>query len=152
MLMRAAAFAHALPRFLCCRVRCHIVHLSSAQSLQLIREAREAGAPLTVETTHHYLSLTAEDVPTGATQFKCCPPIRGAENQVSERQHFLQYEAETRRHEQVSLPTGAAVVGAEGRAYRHGGVGPLALHPRAEEAGQWRLYSSMGRNLLPAVW
>lgn len=68
---------------LCCRVRCHIVHLSSAQPLQLIREAREAGAPLTVETTHHYLSLTAEDVPSGATQFKCCPPIRGAENQVS---------------------------------------------------------------------
>lgn len=63
------------------QVRCHIVHLSSAQPLQLIREAREAGAPLTVETTHHYLSLTAEDVPAGATQFKCCPPIRGAENQ-----------------------------------------------------------------------
>lgn len=81
-LMHANA-SRVLPHFLCCRVRCHIVHLSSAQPLQLIREAREAGAPLTVETTHHYLSLTAEDVPAGATQFKCCPPIRGAENQVS---------------------------------------------------------------------
>ncbi|CAL9695910.1 unnamed protein product [Knipowitschia caucasica] len=63
------------------QVRCHIVHLSSALPLTLIREARAAGAPLTVETTHHYLSLRAEDVPAGATQFKCCPPIRSAENQ-----------------------------------------------------------------------
>uniref|UniRef100_G3NKP4 allantoinase n=1 Tax=Gasterosteus aculeatus aculeatus TaxID=481459 RepID=G3NKP4_GASAC len=63
------------------QVRCHIVHLSSAKPLELIREARQAGAPLTVETTHHYLSLCAEDIPAGATQFKCCPPIRGSVNQ-----------------------------------------------------------------------
>ncbi|XP_030647180.1 allantoinase, mitochondrial [Chanos chanos] len=63
------------------QVRCHIVHLSSAQPLQIIRAARQAGAPLTVETTHHYLSLSAEDIPIGATQFKCCPPIRGMANQ-----------------------------------------------------------------------
>ncbi|XP_033478061.2 allantoinase, mitochondrial [Epinephelus lanceolatus] len=63
------------------QVRCHIVHLSSAKPLQLIQEARKAGAPLTVETTHHYLSLCAENIPAGATQFKCCPPIRGAANQ-----------------------------------------------------------------------
>lgn len=62
------------------RVRCHIVHLSSAKPLKLIEEARQAGAPLTVETTHHYLSLCAEDIPAGATQFKCCPPIRGSVN------------------------------------------------------------------------
>ncbi|KAL6108468.1 uncharacterized protein ACO6RY_18984 [Pungitius sinensis] len=63
------------------QVRCHIVHLSSAKPLELIQEARQAGAPLTVETTHHYLSLCAEDIPAGATQFKCCPPIRGSVNQ-----------------------------------------------------------------------
>lgn len=63
------------------QVRCHIVHLSSAQPLRLIQEARQAGAPLTVETTHHYLSLTSDDIPVGATQFKCCPPIRDATNQ-----------------------------------------------------------------------
>ncbi|XP_017280655.1 zgc:103559 [Kryptolebias marmoratus] len=63
------------------RVRCHIVHLSSAKPLKLIQEARQAGAPLTVETTHHYLSLCAEKIPAGATQFKCCPPIRDSENQ-----------------------------------------------------------------------
>lgn len=68
---------------LCFRVRCHIVHLSSAKPLKLIQEARQAGAPLTVETTHHYLSLCAENIPAGATQFKCCPPIRGSINQVN---------------------------------------------------------------------
>ncbi|XP_048831827.1 allantoinase, mitochondrial isoform X2 [Brienomyrus brachyistius] len=68
---------------LCLRyqVRCHIVHLSSAQALGLIQEARLAGAPLTVETTHHYLTFCAENIPPGATQFKCCPPIRGKANQ-----------------------------------------------------------------------
>uniref|UniRef100_A0A3P9KGD3 allantoinase n=1 Tax=Oryzias latipes TaxID=8090 RepID=A0A3P9KGD3_ORYLA len=67
--------------FLLHRVRCHIVHLSSAEPLELIEEARQAGAPLTVETTHHYLNLCAESIPAGATQFKCCPPIRSSANQ-----------------------------------------------------------------------
>ncbi|XP_062853283.1 allantoinase, mitochondrial [Trichomycterus rosablanca] len=63
------------------RVRCHIVHLSSAQALDVIRSARQSGALLTVETTHHYLTLNSESVPSGATQFKCCPPIRDSANQ-----------------------------------------------------------------------
>ncbi|XP_053355131.1 allantoinase, mitochondrial isoform X1 [Clarias gariepinus] len=63
------------------QVRCHIVHLSSAESLELIRAARQNGAPLTVETTHHYLTLNSENIPSGATQFKCCPPIRDKANQ-----------------------------------------------------------------------
>ncbi|XP_060083133.1 allantoinase, mitochondrial-like [Ylistrum balloti] len=63
------------------RVKCHIVHLSSASALPLIIEAKQMGAPLTVETCHHYLSLVAENVPEGATQYKCCPPIRSQHNQ-----------------------------------------------------------------------
>jgi allantoinase len=35
---------------------------------------------VSVETCPHYLFLAAEEVPDGATQFKCCPPIRGAAN------------------------------------------------------------------------
>lgn len=65
------------------RVPCHIVHLSSASALPMIRKARADGVPLTIETTHHYLSLTAEDVPEGATQYKCCPPVRDSKNQDS---------------------------------------------------------------------
>ena len=58
------------------------MHLSSAAALPIIEEAKRAGAPLTVETTHHYLCLNAEGVPQGATYYKCCPPIRSKENQV----------------------------------------------------------------------
>ncbi|XP_078266801.1 allantoinase, mitochondrial isoform X4 [Rhinoraja longicauda] len=51
------------------------------KALPLIDEARKAGALLTVETTPHYLLLAAEDIPNGATQYKCCPPIRTKSNQ-----------------------------------------------------------------------
>lgn len=61
-------------------LRCHIVHLSAASALPLIRSAKAAGLPLTVETCFHYLCLSAEDIPVGHTEFKCCPPVREAFN------------------------------------------------------------------------
>lgn len=36
---------------------------------------------MSVESCPHFLTLTAEEVPDGATEFKCCPPIREAVNQ-----------------------------------------------------------------------
>jgi allantoinase len=60
--------------------RAHIVHVSSASCLEPLRAARAAGVRITAETCPHYLTLTAEEVPEGATQFKCCPPIRSAAN------------------------------------------------------------------------
>lgn len=60
--------------------RVHILHLSSASALPMIAAARRDGVQLTVETCPHYLSFTAEEITAGATQFKCCPPIRDAAN------------------------------------------------------------------------
>jgi allantoinase len=60
--------------------RVHVVHHSSSDSLSQLREARSEGLPLTVETCPHYLSFAAEDIPAGATEFKCCPPIRERAN------------------------------------------------------------------------
>lgn len=60
--------------------RAHILHLSSAEALGLIADARARGVALTVETCPHYLSFCAEEIPDGATEFKCCPPIRAAAN------------------------------------------------------------------------
>jgi allantoinase len=60
--------------------RAHVLHLSSADALAPLHEAARAGARLTAETCPHYLALTAEDVPNGATAFKCAPPIRDAAN------------------------------------------------------------------------
>jgi allantoinase len=57
-----------------------VLHLSSADALAALHEARADGVDITVETCPHYLTLTAEAVPDGATQFKCCPPIRERAN------------------------------------------------------------------------
>jgi allantoinase len=61
-----------------CRV--HIVHLSTARALPVIASARVAGLPVTAETCPHYLTLAAEHIGAGATEFKCCPPIRDENN------------------------------------------------------------------------
>ncbi|MBR7829146.1 allantoinase AllB [Actinospica sp. MGRD01-02] len=60
--------------------RVHILHLSSAAALPRIAEARSEGVRITVETCPHYLAFAEAEIPPGATQFKCCPPIRSAEN------------------------------------------------------------------------
>jgi allantoinase len=62
-------------------IRFHIVHLSAAEAVPRIKAAREQGiSNLTVETCYHYLTLSSEDIPANATQYKCCPPIRSEAN------------------------------------------------------------------------
>lgn len=61
--------------------RVHVLHLSSSDALPMIAAARREGVRVTVESCPHFLTLTAEEVPDGATEFKCCPPIREAANQ-----------------------------------------------------------------------
>ncbi|MFE1646351.1 allantoinase AllB [Microbacterium sp. P01] len=60
--------------------RAHILHLSDAGSLPAIRAAKAQGVRLTVETCPHYLTIIAEEIPDGASEFKCCPPIRDSGN------------------------------------------------------------------------
>ncbi len=78
----AEAEAVDLVLSLCKETGCpvHIVHLSAASALDAIGEARRAGLAVTVETCPHYLSFAAEDIPDGATAFKCAPPIRERAN------------------------------------------------------------------------
>lgn len=64
----------------------HIVHLSSDEALNIIREAKKKGLNFTAETCPHYLTIAAENIPDGKTIFKCCPPIRDENN----RQHLWQ--------------------------------------------------------------
>lgn len=61
-----------------CRV--HIVHLSSANSIDQISKAKQIGLPLSVETAQHYLYFSSEQIADGKTSFKCAPPIREMEN------------------------------------------------------------------------
>jgi allantoinase len=67
---------------LCRRHQCpvHIVHVSSAEALELIKNAKQEGLPLTAETCPHYIFFNAEEIPDGNTIYKCAPPIREAAN------------------------------------------------------------------------
>lgn len=58
----------------------HICHLSSSDALPMIDSARREGVHVTAESCPHYLSINAEDIPDGATTFKCSPPIRQEAN------------------------------------------------------------------------
>jgi len=60
--------------------RVHVLHLSDAGTLPLIRAAKAAGVRITVETCPHYLAFEAASIPDGATEYKCCPPIRDDAN------------------------------------------------------------------------
>ena len=62
------------------RFRLHIVHLSTAQGLAMLRSAKADGLPVTVETCPHYLYFAAEEIADGNTLAKCAPPIRSAKN------------------------------------------------------------------------
>ncbi len=103
--------------------RAHILHLSSAAALPLIADAKAEGLRLTAETCPHYLTLDAEHIPDGATQFKCCPPIRD--------------EAQSR----------SALAGPPRRGHRSRRLRPLAGDRRAEARVRRRLRTSMGRDL-----
>ena len=76
--LEAIAMLLALCEETGCRV--HIVHLSAADAVPMLRDARARGLPVTVETCPHYLYFAAEEIADGATPFKCAPPIREREN------------------------------------------------------------------------
>jgi allantoinase len=57
-------------------VAVHVVHVSSADGVDAIARAKAAGIRVTAETCPHYLTFASSQVPAGATEFKCAPPIR----------------------------------------------------------------------------
>jgi len=75
-----AAIAEVIRGAIDTGARAHILHLSNGDSIGRIALARAEGVDITVETCPHYLTLSAEDIPAGATAFKCCPPIREEDN------------------------------------------------------------------------
>ena len=74
------AIAEVIERARWTGARAHILHLSSSDALPMIASAKRDGVRLTVETCPHYLTLIAEEIPNGATAYKCCPPIREVGN------------------------------------------------------------------------
>ena len=97
--------------------RYHVAHISSADSVRLVREAKRRGLPVTCEVTPHHLTLTDEACAGYDTSTKCNPPLRtsadvdGAARGAGRRDH--------RRGRDRSR---AALAGREGRRVRAGGV------------------------------
>ncbi|OFW79457.1 MAG: hypothetical protein A2Z48_08445 [Actinobacteria bacterium RBG_19FT_COMBO_70_19] len=60
--------------------RLHLLHLSSAGSVEMVRRAKAEGLRVTAEVTPHHLVFTDADLVTYDTNFKVNPPIRTAED------------------------------------------------------------------------
>lgn len=60
--------------------RLHVQHLSTRRGVELIREARRAGLPVTAEATPHHLTLTEEALKGFDPIFKVAPPLRAEED------------------------------------------------------------------------
>jgi dihydroorotase len=60
--------------------RLHVCHISTRQSLEIIRNAKKRGALITCEVTPHHFTLTEEAVRGYDTNTKMNPPLRGAED------------------------------------------------------------------------
>ena len=58
-------------------VRYHVCHVSTRESVELIRRAKARGADITCETAPHYLVLTEDDL-RDEGRFKMNPPVRTA--------------------------------------------------------------------------
>lgn len=71
---RAVAMMVEMARVTGCRT--HIVHVSAGNSLGILAKAKGRLEGISAETCPHYLTIVAEEIPDGATQFKCAPPIR----------------------------------------------------------------------------
>ncbi|MBM7632836.1 allantoinase AllB [Geomicrobium sediminis] len=57
-------------------VRFHVLHISSGDALDLIRDAQAEGLPITVETCPHYLFLSNEDFARVGPHMKVYPPVK----------------------------------------------------------------------------
>jgi allantoinase len=61
------------------RLPIHVAPLSSSDALTPIFHARSARLPIGAMTSPHYLFFVADEVPNGAIEYKCAPPIRERE-------------------------------------------------------------------------
>ena len=58
----------------------HFLHLSTARSVEIVRQAKNDGLPITAEVTPHHISLTDERLATFSANYKVNPPLRTMED------------------------------------------------------------------------
>ncbi|MDY6953804.1 MAG: dihydroorotase, partial [Thermodesulfobacteriota bacterium] len=67
----------------------HIAHVSTEESVRLIRQAKARGAPVTAEATPHHFTLTEEAVLHYNTHAKVSPPLRAARDREAVREGLV---------------------------------------------------------------
>lgn len=58
----------------------HVCHISTKESVRVVRDAKRAGIHVTAEVTPHHLLLCDEDIPALDANYKMNPPLRGKED------------------------------------------------------------------------
>jgi dihydroorotase len=58
----------------------HVAHMSTAGSVELVRQAKKKGLPVTAETAPHYWSLSDKSIKNYNANFKMNPPLRSEED------------------------------------------------------------------------
>jgi dihydroorotase len=61
----------------------HVCHISTKESVRIVREAKRAGIRVTAEVTPHHLLLCDEDIPCLDANYKMNPPLRGREDRAA---------------------------------------------------------------------
>lgn len=61
----------------------HVCHISTKESVRVVRDAKRAGINVTAEVTPHHLLLTQDDIPGLDTNFKMNPPLRGTDDRTA---------------------------------------------------------------------
>jgi dihydroorotase len=67
----------------------HVCHVSTKESVRVIRDAKKAGVNVTAEVTPHHLLLSEEDIPGLDSNFKMNPPLRANEDKQALREGLL---------------------------------------------------------------
>ncbi|UAL54186.1 MULTISPECIES: dihydroorotase [Metabacillus] len=58
----------------------HVCHISTKESVRVVRDAKKAGINVTAEVTPHHLLLSDSDIPELDTNYKMNPPLRGSDD------------------------------------------------------------------------
>ncbi|WP_028398941.1 dihydroorotase [Ectobacillus panaciterrae] len=61
----------------------HVCHISTKESVRVVRDAKRAGIRVTAEVTPHHLLLCEEDIPGLDPAFKMNPPLRGISDRTA---------------------------------------------------------------------
>lgn len=67
----------------------HVCHISTKESVRVVRDAKKAGIHVTAEVSPHHLLLSENDIPGNDADWKMNPPLRGTEDLEALREGLL---------------------------------------------------------------